>query len=1069
MEKLEKQSIEDILALTPVQEGILFFYLKDPGSDRFYEQLTLSVSGEIDRNRFENAWNTVIRTNEMLRTVFRWEDVEKPVQVILKQHKTTPAYYDFSGEKTGEKKKRLETLKSSEREEPFDLTGVPFRVTLCKVEEKKYEIIVGNHHILYDGWSNGIILKEFFNAYKTLSEGKEPVNPNKTKFKEFIKWIRSQGKNIGEPGEYWEDYLNGFDTRAGHSIKRKRRRKGKEKISTGNIRIDFGRDLKTALDDLTRRHKITFASLLYSAWGILLQQYNSRGDVLFDTTVSGRSAAVGGIENMVGLFINTLPLRVQSHDNETLSTFLTRTHRMLEQWREFEYGFTTGAKEYAMDCRKGDLFDSVIVIENYPLDRVLTRESGPLAVDSFSNVGVTSYDLTVIITLIDDITADFTYNRQLFDERTAAKTAGDFVSILQRMVTNPGQKVSALAISPEEIKEINERLAGNDEKEEIPREITGDHSRPGDPVEEKLAVIWAALFHVDKSRIGIDTDFFDFGGHSLTASLLVNRLHKEFQVKVPLTEIFKRTTIRRLARYIRETGEGKHAFTSPRTVEEKEYYPLSANQHRLYALQQMVPDCIAYNVTAVFSVEGDLVKNGPGSIETAFEELVKRHESLRSSFVQVHGGPVRKVHPSVPFSPGYAGYDETATNDDIIRDFIRPFDLAQAPLLRLRLIKTAGTTHLFLLDMHHIVTDGFSMDILIKELTALYNGDELPLLKHRYGDFSEWQRLRLETGELKRQEEYWLEQFPGEPPVLNLLTDFPRPRVQNFEGDRIHFILDRDLSAGLHELGQTAGATLFMVLLAALNVLFYRYTGQEDIVIGTTTAGREHPDLEDIVGVFIETLAIRNHPTGDNTFEDFLKNVKDRTLAAYENGSYPFRELMKHTADTVDISRNPLFNVMLIVQNVDMAKPAMKGLTFSPYPFHSKVSKVDITLEAVETEEGTLCHIEYCTALFKRESIERLAGHFIDILKGATTHPKRKIAEINIPGKQEKHRILEEFKRSPWPGTGEYPRDKRIDTLFEQQAERNPHNVSVVDENGYVTYKELDEKADLISAILEEL
>jgi len=373
------------------------------------------------------------------------------------------------------------------------------------------------------------------------------------------------------------------------------------------------------------------------------------------------------------------------------------------------------------------------------------------------------------------------------------------------------------------------------------------------------------------------------------------------------------------------------------------------------------------------------------------------------------------------------------------------------------------------LDMHHIVTDGFSMNILISELNALLEGKELPLLRNQYRDFSEWQRSRLRAGEFKEQETYWLRQLSGELPVPDILTDFPRPRVQDFEGERIHFILERDLSDRLNALGRAAGATLFMVLLAALNVLFYRYTGQEDIVIGTTVAGREHPDLENIVGVFIETLALRNYPGGEKTFPGFLAEVKNRTLAAYENGSYPFRELIKQTVGAGDISRNPLFNVMLIVQNVDMVKPGIKDLAFIPFPYFPKVSKLDMTLEAVETDAGISCHIEYCTALFRRESMERLAGHFINILREVAVNPGQRLSGIPLSDRQESRQILEEFKGSRWPGSQTCPRDERIDALFEQQVERNTDNVSVVFEDRHLTYGQLNRNADLIAKIIKEL
>jgi non-ribosomal peptide synthetase component F len=261
-----------------------------------------------------------------------------------------------------------------------------------------------------------------------------------------------------------------------------------------------------------------------------------------------------------------------------------------------------------------------------------------------------------------------------------------------------------------------------------------------------------------------------------------------------------------------------------------------------------------------------------------------------------------------------------------------------------------------------------------------------------------------------------------------------------------------------------------MVLLTALNVLLYRYTSQEDIVIGTTVAGRGHPELESIMGLFIETLAIRNYPSGDKTFREFLKEVRAQTLAAYKNEEYPFRELIKKTTDASDMSHNPLFNVMLIVQNVDMAKLEVEGLTFNPYPYYSKVSKLDMTLEAVEIEEEIKFHIEYSTALFKRETIERLAGHFVNILREAAANPEQSISQINILSQEERRRILEEFKGSHWkPESHKYPKNKRIEALFEQQVEKSPDNIAVVYEEQQLTYRQLNEKVNLISKIIKEL
>jgi non-ribosomal peptide synthetase component F len=372
--------------------------------------------------------------------------------------------------------------------------------------------------------------------------------------------------------------------------------------------------------------------------------------------------------------------------------------------------------------------------------------------------------------------------------------------------------------------------------------------------------------------------------------------------------------------------------------------------------------------------------------------------------------------------------------------------------------------------MHHTVTDAFSMDIFIREFSALCRGESLPPLKLQYKDFSLWQYDRLHGGALKPVEEYWLELFSDEVPVLNLQTDYPRPSVQRFEGERVHFHFDVELTRRIHRLAERSGSTLFMVLLAAFNVLLYRYTGQEDIVVGTTVAGRSHPDLEGILGLFIETLAIRTLPAGEKSFESYLGEVRSRTLRAYEHEEYPFRELIRKVGGGGDRSRNPLFDVMLIVQNVDIAELEVEGATFVQYPYYSEQSKLDLTLEAVEVEGELRFHIEYSTALFKLESIQRMAGHFTRIMEEVTSHPDVLLSRVDILTSEERRRILEEFKLSRWEsGAENFPVDKRLEELFEQQVLRSPDHIAVVFEDGQLSYRRLDERANIISKLIKEL
>jgi amino acid adenylation domain-containing protein len=448
MKKFEKKDIEDIMALTPTQEGMLFHYLQTPESDLYFEQLCIQLGDNIDRKRFEQAWQAVIETNEMLRAVYRWERAAEPLQVILREHKFRLEYCDLSNKKANEKREELEQIKVRDRKNKFDLQEVPFRVTLCKINVSGYVMIVSNHHILYDGWSNGTILKEFFEAYISRKDHGQPV---KTKFKDFIQWIQQQDKS--KQKSYWQEYLRGFASKTGLPWKRNR---NKELTSPGveNYPIRLGKDIKNKLDGFVKDRKLTTASLLYSAWGVLLQRYNNTDDVVFGTTVSGRSARVKGIENIVGLFINTIPLRFQSPAEEKIENMLTIINTAVQRRETYESTSLVDINKWSEMEVNDSLFDSIIVIENYPLDvRLMSmRSEGEISLQSYSAFHMTNYDLTVGIEISEDIRVNFIYNPQGFDGETIRALAGHFRNIIEAIISQPVKRLYELDILSEEEK-----------------------------------------------------------------------------------------------------------------------------------------------------------------------------------------------------------------------------------------------------------------------------------------------------------------------------------------------------------------------------------------------------------------------------------------------------------------------------------------------------------------------------------------------------------------------------------------------------------------------------------------
>ncbi|MDQ1350148.1 MAG: hypothetical protein QG657_449, partial [Acidobacteriota bacterium] len=1616
MGKLDPKHIENVLALTPLQEGILFHYLQDPQSEVYFAQLCLEISGEIDMSSFENAWNTVIETNEMLRTVFRWEKLEKPSQIILKEHKCKVIFYDLSDNGVFQKVKASEETKDRDRRETFDLHQVPFRITLCKMDEKKYEMIISNHHILYDGWSNGIILKEFFEAYHELCHGRGSIPiPVKPPFKEFIKWLHHRDKNQQE--QSWREYLAGFETPSELPIKKRI----DETTKAENYSFSLEEYIKGRLDDFVKNNRVTLASVFYTAWGILLQKYCDSEDVIFGTTVSGRSAGLTGIEDMVGLFINTIPLRVQSAPSDKMIDIVSAVERALQVREEFESTPLPDIRRYSTvgDCGRGSLFDMIVVIENYPLDNCLVPDSSNLSILSYAINELTHYDLTVSITLFSEIKVKFSYNRGHFDKSSIENLARHLKHILQSVIDNPTEAVSLLEVisgeeknrilyefnntateypanktihqlfmeqaertpdhialvgvdprvcavslsyrklnkqsdwlsglliekgvlpdtivgikmersiemiigilgilkigsaylpidpeypqkrvsymlrdsaakilidkpeariskfetnsdvqkvngqiknrylestlvlnfehldfeyvctcnfgfrisnfnplnlayimytsgstgqpkgvmvshrnavrlvkntnfvplteetrilqtgsplfdaatfeilgsllnggqlilvdkeiivdaqqlrdtlkdqhintlwlsaplfnqlqqqnielfeplsyllvggdvlSPEHINRVRHRfpflkiingygptenttfsttyliekefeqripigrpianstayiydknnrmspigvwgelyvggdgvacgylnnpeltaerfkrdvishspllinkpsnpsndqyLMANDifyktgdlarwlpdgniefqgridkqvkirgfriELGEIERQLleyghikeavvidrktgeekyicayivpdsnpapeatelksylsrclpgymlpsffvfmeriplnqngkidqkalpepgggetTKEYTAPRDAVEKKLTEIWTEILKPN-SFISIDENFFDLGGHSLNATQLTGRIHKVFNVKISLKEFFQSGCIREVAEYIKRAVEVEEEFTFIEPVEEKEYYPLSATQKRMYFLQQMDEAGIVYNIPSLMILEGVLDKNYLGSI---FQKLIQRHESLRTSFITINDEPVQRIHDDVESDIEYKNsstdYTVYTNKKDNCRGTppwlpsIRSFDLSKAPLMRVELVEVEAEKNLLMVDMHHIITDGASMELFVKEFMELYAGLELPLLKLQYRDYVGWQSDKQKKNVLKTEEEYWLGQFREAPPVLDLPLDFPRPMVQSFGGRGYSFEITPGETTALKALALREGATLFIVLLSIYYVFLSRITGQEDIVAGTPVAGRSHTDLESIMGLFINTLALRNRPVWEKNFKEFLKEINENTLAAFANQDYPYEELVEKVTINREPGRNPLFDTMFTLQNTGSQEIKIPGLRLVPCEYENKTSKFDLSLTSVEVVGKLVFTFEYNTKLFREETIHRFNVYFKNIIHGIIECKERRVVDFKIVSEEEKNRILLEFNDV---GVG-YPKDRTIHQLFIEQASRTPDNIALLGadlrvcpprntRNVSLTYLELNKQSDRLAGLLIE-
>jgi amino acid adenylation domain-containing protein len=547
------------------------------------------------------------------------------------------------------------------------------------------------------------------------------------------------------------------------------------------------------------------------------------------------------------------------------------------------------------------------------------------------------------------------------------------------------------------------------------RTSEAEYQPPTNEVEKKMAAIWQEVLAVE--QVGINDNFINQGGHSLLVISIITRIHQEFNVELQLNDVFEHPTVKELSQLVMSSE--KSVFSSIHPTETKEYYIATPGQKRLFALNQFENIGTTYNLPMVKQLNGPLDRH---RFETAFLKLIQRHESLRTSFRIIGDQLVQIIHDHdiIDFQIPYInaeGSSRTGTGDikKIIDQFIRPFDIGKAPLIRVNLIRQGKDKHLLLLDNHHIISDGVSEIILNNDFLRLYEGEELPGLKLGYRDYSEWLTHLSRRGTLNRQEDYWLNHFKDEIPILNMPLDFPRPALKSFSGGIVGFSVGKEMTQQLNQLAKETGTTLFMVLLAIYNVLLHRYTGQEDIIVGSIIAGRTHVDLKHIVGFFAKTLALRNYPTAHQPFDLFLEQLKKNTLEAFENQSYPFDLLVEKLNLPKDLSRNPLFDTTFLLLNIETeiqspgdSNPGRNNrLNSTKYAHDITTTMFDLYFQVYETNNKLLCCFQYNTTLFRWKTIDLMKKRFLTLMESIIHNPKAKIRDLDyaLPVEKEMSKV----------------------------------------------------------------
>ncbi len=594
---------------------------------------------------------------------------------------------------------------------------------------------------------------------------------------------------------------------------------------------------------------------------------------------------------------------------------------------------------------------------------------------------------------------------------------------------------------------------------------------PRTAAEEVVAGIWAETLRLE--RVGVAESFFELGGHSLLATRVASRIREVFGVELPLRALFESPTVAALAaRVVAPRRAGIPVLPPVAPTARTGTLPLSFAQERLWFIDRMQPGSATYNLPVALRLRGPLHAR---TLERALGEIVRRHEALRTVFGEVDGSPVQRVAPFAGFAlPAAdlsglgAGAREAEAGRRISEEAVRPFDLAAGPLFRAALLRLGGEEHALLLCMHHVVSDGWSLGVLFRELSTLYAAyrerreSPLPELAVQYVDYAAWQRRHLRGEALERQLAYWKDRLADAPALLELPTDHPRPPVQSFRGAGARMELASGALERLRALGRQEGATLFMVVLGAFQLLLSRYAGSEDVVVGSPIAGRTRREVEELIGFFVNTLVLRSDLSGDPSFREVVGQVREATLGAYEHQDLPFEKLVAELHPERSLSRSPFFQVTFTLQDGDDAGAGLPGLETHRVEAELASTKYDLVLGVGVHPRGLHGVLTYSTELYEAGTVERMLRHLGRVLEQVAEDAEVRLSGIELLEADERRLIVED-----WNGPGaEPPAERCIHQLFEEQAERTPDAVAVVFQGEALTYAELDARANRLAHAL---
>jgi amino acid adenylation domain-containing protein len=1072
-----------LLPLSPTQRGLWFLDRMAPGLAVYNIATGAALSGPLDRAALAAALGAVVRRHEPLRTRFPetggepWQEILPPASFVL-------PVIDLSALPPEAREAELEGRGLEQARGAFDLAReLLLRACLVCLAPREHVLLVTVHHIVFDGWSEGVFWSDLSAFYA--GGGSAPLPELRVQHADHVVWQLGRFEERGAAQvAWWRHRLDGV---AQLELPTDRPRPA-ARTWRGDVRTwSLPSPLASVLRAFARQQGATPFTALLAGLSALLSRYSHQDRFAVGAPVAGRT--LSELEGLIGLYTNVLALHADLSGRPSFLDLVERTREtLLSAMDHQELPFDRLVQELnpGRDPSRNPIFP--VLFQVVDRARPLPALPGIAASPAGFHTGAAKLDLEVEV---EDrggdspMTGRCDFDVDLFDAPTVERLLRHFNELLAAALAQPERPLDELSfLSEAESRQLLEWSAAGLDRKALPApryEAPAGGVAPRTPVEERLAAFWRDVLKVEE--VSVHDNFFEMGGHSLLASQLLARLRQGFGVEVALRSLFQRPTLAELAAEVEEIlAHASAKAASPiRRIPRDGELPLSYSQLRQWFLVQLEPGTSEYNLTLALRLRGELDR---GALQHALDEIVRRHEALRTVFAVAGGRPVPVIREpgavrvrEIDLS-GDAGEREAAVREQVQSESKHVFDLTLGPLFRLALAHLGPGEHYLLLTVHHIVFDGWSYGVFIRELTELYRAfaegrpSPLPELEIQYVDHAAWQRGWIESPEAAPLLDYWRDQLAGSAQVLELPLDRPRPVLQTFAGAYEHFSLPPGTAAPIRALGLGERATLFMTLLAAFGALLHRYTGQDDINVGTYVANRRWEQIEKLLGFFVNTLVLRTDLSGGPSFRELLARVRHTTLGAYDHQDLPFEKLLDELGTERDLSRGPLFQVLFGLANFSTPTVRLPGLEVAPIDLHeSDRANMDLMLWMWEEEGAIGGWLQYNTALFEPDTARRMVRHFKALLAGAAEDPRRPLADLPLLSAEETEQILIGWNRPGERSTGDSEPDALVHERFERWAEVRPDAIALetADRREILTYAELNLRGNRLAHCLRRL